>query len=116
LCSSAATVGTPPEHSCPEGHFPCSEARRHCVRRQFICDGHRDCPEGSDEKACGDENLKKFIEDYFQKRPDEDREKKSETCDGIHRGCRCSKNNSFFCENTGLRALPTTIPQNATNL
>uniref|UniRef100_A0A131YI75 Relaxin family peptide receptor 2 n=1 Tax=Rhipicephalus appendiculatus TaxID=34631 RepID=A0A131YI75_RHIAP len=120
LCSSAATVGTPTEHSCPEGHFPCSEARRHCVRRQFICDGHRDCPEGSDEKACGDENLKKFIEDYFQKRPDEDREKKSEACDEIHRGCRCSKNNnSFFCENTGLRALPQflkTIPQNVTNL
>ncbi|KAH7947726.1 hypothetical protein HPB52_015363 [Rhipicephalus sanguineus] len=80
LCSSAATVGTPSKHSCPEGHFPCSEAKRHCVRREFICDGHRDCPEGSDEKACGDENLKKFIEDYFQKRPDEDREKKSGKC------------------------------------
>ncbi|KAH7947724.1 hypothetical protein HPB52_015361 [Rhipicephalus sanguineus] len=42
------------------------------------------------------------------------------TCDGpsdwVHRGCRCSKNNSFFCENTGLRALPSTIPQNVTNL
>ncbi|XP_075751929.1 uncharacterized protein LOC142817881 [Rhipicephalus microplus] len=116
LCSSAATVGKATKHTCPEGHFPCSEARRHCVRREFICDGQRDCPEGSDEKACGDENLKKFIEDYFQKRPDEDREKKSGKCDWIHPGCRCSKNNSFFCENTGLRALPPTIPQNVTNL
>ncbi|XP_075751926.1 uncharacterized protein LOC142817880 isoform X2 [Rhipicephalus microplus] len=116
LCSSAATVDKPTKHTCPEGHFPCSEARRHCVRREFICDGQRDCPEGSDEKACGDENLKKFIEDYFQKRPDEDREKKSGKCDWIYPGCRCSKNNSFFCENTGLRSLPPTIPQNVINL
>ncbi|XP_075551631.1 uncharacterized protein LOC142585057 isoform X2 [Dermacentor variabilis] len=116
LSSGAAATGEPAKNSCPEGHFPCNGQGRHCVRRQFVCDGRRDCPEGSDEKGCGDENLKKFIEDYFQKRPDEDREKKSGKCDWVHPGCRCSNGTSFFCENTGLRSLPSTIPHNATNL
>lgn len=110
----STTVSEPAKSHCPEGHFPC-RAGRQCVRREFICDNRKDCPDGSDEDSCGDKNLRKFIEDYYQKRPDEDREKKARMCDRIHPGCRCSKE-EFFCENTGLRALPPTVPHNATNL
>ncbi|XP_077488622.1 uncharacterized protein LOC144099302 isoform X2 [Amblyomma americanum] len=114
--ASVSNVAAATKNPCPEGSFPCGGQQRQCVRREFICDSRNDCPDASDEKGCGDMNLKKFIEDYFQKRPDEDREKKSGKCDWVHPGCRCSEGQAFFCENTGLRSLPSTIPHNATNL
>ncbi|KAL3219451.1 hypothetical protein MRX96_050501, partial [Rhipicephalus microplus] len=63
----------------PRGHFPCKTGKD-CVRRQFICDGRADCPDSSDELSCGDEHIREFFENYFQKRLDEDREKRSKKC------------------------------------
>ncbi len=37
---------------CKTGHFQCSEGT--CILEHYICDGHADCPDISDEADCGD--------------------------------------------------------------
>ena len=41
---------------CPSGQeMRCDQAssNNECVRREFFCDGHRNCPSGEDETNCG---------------------------------------------------------------
>ncbi|XP_064489436.1 relaxin receptor 1-like isoform X2 [Ornithodoros turicata] len=115
-------VVTPIEHclfvmadtSCPKGYFPC-ETGGQCVRQRFMCDKRNDCDDGSDERNCGDEQMKKFFHDYYKKRPDEDREQNIEQCDWVHRGCRCD-GYFFYCDNADLSAVPTAIPSDVIEL
>ncbi|XP_041319301.1 basement membrane-specific heparan sulfate proteoglycan core protein isoform X7 [Pyrgilauda ruficollis] len=41
----------PTARGCQGGEAACRDGR--CVPRDYLCDGERDCPDGSDEDACG---------------------------------------------------------------
>uniref|UniRef100_H3CX20 Relaxin family peptide receptor 2a n=1 Tax=Tetraodon nigroviridis TaxID=99883 RepID=H3CX20_TETNG len=41
------------EGVCPLGQFPCGNTSE-CLPQVLQCNGHRDCPNGADERRCGD--------------------------------------------------------------
>ncbi|CAD0206360.1 unnamed protein product [Chrysodeixis includens] len=43
-------VVSPRNNSCSAGEFSCSDGT--CVAHGLVCDGHRDCSDGTDEAAC----------------------------------------------------------------
>ncbi|XP_076025239.1 relaxin receptor 2a [Genypterus blacodes] len=52
----ALTVaGSTDEASCPLGHFPCGNVSD-CLPQALHCNGVKDCPNGADERFCGDNN------------------------------------------------------------
>ncbi|NXE12744.1 LRP2 protein, partial [Lophotis ruficrista] len=40
-----------PHLSCPRTHVPCRDGTE-CVAQEYVCDGEKDCADGSDEDAC----------------------------------------------------------------
>ncbi|XP_054719346.1 slit homolog 2 protein-like [Uloborus diversus] len=96
---------------CRPGWFACNSSNI-CVEQKFICNNNPDCDDGSDEWDCNDKNKDNYYNSLFQKRPDEDREKmelKKCTLSRIVPPCQCSWN-SLFCENRGLKSIPTHLP------
>ncbi|XP_050752686.1 low-density lipoprotein receptor-related protein 2-like [Gymnogyps californianus] len=52
LPSSPAHPLTPVLHlSCPRTHVPCRDGTE-CVDQEYLCDGEKDCADGSDEDGC----------------------------------------------------------------
>ncbi|KAM6071749.1 uncharacterized protein LJ206_010167 isoform 1-T1 [Theristicus caerulescens] len=52
LLSSPAHPLTPVPHlSCPRTHVPCHDGTE-CVAQEYMCDGEKDCADGSDEDGC----------------------------------------------------------------
>lgn len=49
VAEAVPTAAPPP--SCSPREFTCSDGS--CVHEQSICDGNRDCRDGSDEVDCG---------------------------------------------------------------
>lgn len=47
--------------ACNKRHFRCADGRK-CVSEKSICDGDRDCDDGSDERQCGNGG---YFEDLF---------------------------------------------------
>ncbi|KAE8287415.1 Relaxin receptor 1 Leucine-rich repeat-containing [Larimichthys crocea] len=41
------------ETGCSLGHFPCGNMTE-CLPQALQCNGHKDCPNGADERRCGD--------------------------------------------------------------
>jgi len=40
------------ERDCDKDHYNCGGNDQECVSRLFVCDGHKDCRNGDDEKHC----------------------------------------------------------------
>uniref|UniRef100_A0A8C3JC73 Uncharacterized protein n=1 Tax=Calidris pygmaea TaxID=425635 RepID=A0A8C3JC73_9CHAR len=52
LTTSPAHPLTPVLHlSCPRTHVPCRDGTE-CVAQEYMCDGEKDCADGSDEDGC----------------------------------------------------------------
>jgi len=51
------------EPNCDKAHFDCGANDHECVSRLFVCDGHKDCRNGEDEKHC---NLPTKKGDHFE--------------------------------------------------
>nr|XP_025041567.1 low-density lipoprotein receptor-related protein 2-like [Pelodiscus sinensis] len=45
------TTTTPPPLSCPRTWLPCRDGSE-CISQEYLCDGERDCKDGSDEEDC----------------------------------------------------------------
>lgn len=50
LLASSKLTG---EAACPQGQFPCGNLSE-CLPQALHCNGHRDCPNGADERRCGE--------------------------------------------------------------
>ena len=37
---------------CPADTFSCNDGA-HCISKNWVCNGDRDCPDGDDEHYCG---------------------------------------------------------------
>ncbi|XP_069366256.1 relaxin receptor 2a isoform X2 [Paralichthys olivaceus] len=48
-----ASSGVEGEDRCPLGQFPCGNLSD-CLPQALQCNGHKDCPNGADERRCGD--------------------------------------------------------------
>ncbi|OQV13657.1 Low-density lipoprotein receptor-related protein 4 [Hypsibius exemplaris] len=46
------TTSAPVIQSCATGWFRCDSGNRDCVHSRYVCDGDRDCTDGSDELSC----------------------------------------------------------------
>ncbi|XP_054163952.1 relaxin receptor 2-like [Oppia nitens] len=102
---------------CGPGYFLCNNSTI-CLKRDFQCNNNKDCPDGSDELNCEDEHKKRFYNELFRKRPDEDREKrKQEGCqlNYIPDVCNCSTW-SLFCEHQNLIRVPPDLPSDIKDL
>ena len=42
-----------PGTGCRDDYFQCGGNDPQCVNNLFVCDGHKDCRNGADEKICG---------------------------------------------------------------
>lgn len=49
--SPARPLPAVPHLSCPRTHVPCRDGTE-CVAQEYVCDGERDCADGSDEDGC----------------------------------------------------------------
>lgn len=52
-CPSVLLATRVRETGCPLGHFPCGNMSE-CLPQVLQCNGHRDCPNGADERRCGE--------------------------------------------------------------
>nr|XP_019606113.1 PREDICTED: low-density lipoprotein receptor-related protein 1-like isoform X2 [Rhinolophus sinicus] len=49
--TSAPTLPPPPPLLCTRSSVPCRNGKE-CISREYLCDGRRDCQDGSDEENC----------------------------------------------------------------
>ncbi|GAB6027654.1 Relaxin insulin-like peptide receptor [Chamberlinius hualienensis] len=97
---------------CSLGQFQCNNSES-CVEQKRICDGVFDCYDESDEWNCDSEHQIEFWNRLFKKRPDEDSDKISNgkkcVVEEHLKICIC-QNGHIYCENRGLTAIPSPLP------
>ncbi|XP_068082111.1 relaxin receptor 1-like [Anabrus simplex] len=97
------------EFKCPFGLHPCSNANV-CIPQAMNCDGHRDCPNGSDELDCNDEVGSLYYDHLFPKRPLGDTEAETVHCDFNDAGSSClCGGNKVLCDNLQLTQVPDSV-------
>lgn len=53
MCPSVLLADRVRETRCPLGQFPCGNMTE-CLPQVLQCNGHKDCPNGADERGCGE--------------------------------------------------------------
>ncbi|XP_067347658.1 relaxin receptor 2a [Channa argus] len=95
---------------CPLGQFPCGNMSK-CLPQALQCNGHNDCPNGADERRCGD-NIG-WGKLFGQKVPTtnilEQHLRTECSLQEYPKSCKCAQTN-VYCVDTKLQDVPPLSP------
>lgn len=112
LASIISTHCLQESNHCEAEYFPCNDSNI-CISRELFCNNKKDCENGFDEMNCNDIDKDEYFNNFYRKRPDEDRHEKNESCGIRNRPteCRCS-GKELYCELNGFTYVPLNISEN----
>ncbi|XP_049846728.1 relaxin receptor 1 [Schistocerca gregaria] len=114
--------------SCSRASFACSNSSL-CIPQRYMCNGHADCPDASDEDvyACADLNGYSFVNEMvgnasgaavvLEAEGEDEEEENEESCEvtGARAACWCL-GSALRCAGVGLSAVPTGLSPDLTHM
>ncbi|KAJ9582013.1 hypothetical protein L9F63_003596, partial [Diploptera punctata] len=101
--------------SCMKGTFPCSNSTK-CLPRMFVCNGHKDCPEGDDESrlTCIDVHASDYMDNFIHKY----NATEYEHCElsNVPLDCNCTHFTWLSCQYLGLTEIPQNVSTNVNRM